>query len=86
VTSIDKQSGGFEHAALLADLDGDGRDELYVASDDHGEVRRYTWDGAGFSRETIYERMTPVGGAMKKLPGVVFTWNVMPVPVSLIPK
>src|SRR5690606_21612010 len=32
---IDARSGGFEHASVLADLDGDGRDELYVASDDH---------------------------------------------------
>src|SRR5262249_44442746 len=32
VTSIDRNSSGFEHAAKLADLDGDGRDELYVAS------------------------------------------------------
>ena len=27
----------------LTDLDGDGVDELYVASDDQGEVRRYVW-------------------------------------------
>jgi PAS domain-containing protein len=40
-TLIDASSGGFEHASILADLDGDGRDELYVASDNQGEVRRY---------------------------------------------
>jgi hypothetical protein len=80
-TSIDKQSGGFEHAALLADLDEDGRDELYVASDDHGEVRRYLWRDGRFARDTIYERK--VDG--KKIPGVAFTWNIMPVPPELIP-
>ncbi len=76
VTSIDRDSGGFEHAAILADLDGDGRDELYVASDKHNEVRRYVWDGKRLVRELIYKRK---GG------GGVFTWNVMPVPVSLVP-
>ncbi|MFT5441220.1 MAG: hypothetical protein ACI8W3_000260 [Myxococcota bacterium] len=77
VTSIDKKSGGFEHAAILSDLDGDGKDELYVASDKHKEVRRYTWDGDGLVPETIYKR--PSGG------GGVFTWNIMPVPVALVP-
>jgi hypothetical protein len=73
-------------------VDGDGRDELYVASDDHAEVRRYTWSavpegvpdqpgGGAFNRETIYERK--VDG--RKLPGAAFTWNIMPVPVELIP-
>ena len=31
---IDADSSGFEHAAGIADLDGDGRPELYVAADD----------------------------------------------------
>jgi hypothetical protein len=72
---IDARSGGFEHAAVLADLDGDGRDELYVASDDHGEVRRYVWRDGAFAREVIHTRK-PVGSA--------FTWNLMPVPVELV--
>jgi hypothetical protein len=76
VTSIDRNSKGFEHAAILADLDGDGLDELYVASDAHNEVRRYAWDGKRLAREVIYKRK---GG------GGVFTWNVMPVPMSLVP-
>ena len=42
---IDRDSSGFEHAAILTDLDGDGRDELYVASDRHKEVRRYVLGG-----------------------------------------
>ncbi|MEE3329893.1 MAG: VCBS repeat-containing protein [Myxococcota bacterium] len=75
--NIDRQSGGFEHAALLTDLDGDGKDELYVASDKHKEVRRYRWNGTGFDRDVIYKRTD--GRA-------VFTWNIMPVPVGLVPR
>jgi len=77
VESIDKNSGGFEHAAILTDLDGDGRDELYVASDKHKKVRRYTWNGRYMVPETIYTRPAGEGG--------VFTWNIMPVPVALVP-
>ena len=76
VTSIDRNSGGFEHAAIIADLDGDGAGELYVASDKHKEVRRYAWDGTRLAREVIYKRK---GG------GGVFTWNIMPIPGSLVP-
>lgn len=42
--NIERNSGGFEHAAWGADLDGDGKLELYVASDEQRELRRYTWD------------------------------------------
>jgi hypothetical protein len=77
VTSIDRASGGFEHAALLTDLNGDGKDELYVASDKHNEVRRYVWDGKKLARQTIYKR---------KAGGGVFTWNLMTVPVGLVPR
>jgi hypothetical protein len=75
VTLIDKHSSGFEHASLLTDLDGDGKDELYVASDDQGEVRRYVWTGRGFARRVIFKR---------RVPGSVFTWNLMPVPFAMI--
>ncbi|HUV10203.1 MAG TPA: FG-GAP-like repeat-containing protein, partial [Acidimicrobiia bacterium] len=75
VTSIDKDSSGFEHAALAADLDGDGTDELYVASDDQGEVRRYTWKDGRMNREVIHSR---------EVPGSVFTWNLMPVPLAVL--
>ena len=77
VTSIDRSSGGFEHAALLTDMNGDGMDELYVASDNDGEVRRYAWDGKKLARRVIYKRK-PGGG--------VFTWNLMAVPASLVPR
>ena len=36
--SIDADSSGFEHAAYVADLDGDGTLELYVAADDQHEL------------------------------------------------
>ncbi len=73
---IDAESGGFEHASILTDLDGDGVDELYVASDDHKQVRRYVWTGDRFEREIIYTRPDD---------RPIFTWNLMPVPVELIP-
>ncbi len=75
IESIDRDSSGFEHAALMADLDGDGTDELYVASDDQGEVRRYTFNGGAFHKEVIYTR---------KVRNSAFTWNIVAVPVSLV--
>jgi len=68
---IDPSSGGFEHASILADLDGDGRDELYVASDAQGEVRRYVFVDGRWPREVIHTR-EPVGSA--------FTWGIHPLP------
>ncbi len=53
LTSIDHQSSGYEHAALICDLAGTGHDDLFVASDEQGELRRYRWNGAGFDREVI---------------------------------
>jgi hypothetical protein len=75
VTSIDRASSGFEHAAILTDLDGDGRDELYVASDDQGEVRRYVWQDGRFASEVIHRRAVP---------GSALSWNLMPVAVELL--
>ena len=73
---VDAKSGGFEHASIIADLDRDGRSELYVVSDNDGEVRRYTWQGGKLQREVIYKRTNG---------NTVFTWNIMPVPVELAP-
>ncbi len=70
---IDRESGGIEHAAIALDLDGDGRDELYVASDNDAELRRYVWDGSQFVRETIDRRDYSA-----------LTWNLMPVPRALV--
>jgi hypothetical protein len=72
---IDARSKGFEHAALLADLDGDGVAELYAASDDDKEVRRYAWDGQRLAREVIHRRSDPQP---------VLTWNIAAVPVALV--
>jgi len=76
VESIDRESSGFEHAAMLADLDGDGTDELYVASDDQGEIRRYRWKDGQPRREALYSYPQKLSG---------FTWNVTAVDASLVP-
>jgi len=67
VTSVDRDSSSIEHAALLADLDGDGADELYVANDDHLEVNRYVWRAGAPVKETIYTY--PKGSDF-------MTWNI----------
>jgi hypothetical protein len=76
ISSIDRNSGGFEHASILTDLDGDGIDELYVANDDDGEINRYVWVDGQPQRELLYTHPEGLSG---------FTWNIMPAPVSLIP-
>jgi len=76
IESIDRNSGGFEHAAILTDLDGNGIDELYVANDDEGEVNRYTWVDGEPVCELLYTHPEGLSG---------FTWNIMPVPTALIP-
>lgn len=75
VENIETNSSGFEHAALLTDLDGDGKDELYVAADDQGELRRYVWKDGKPVRDTILRRSNP---------RETWTWNIMPVPGSLL--
>ncbi len=74
---IDADSGGFEHAALLTDLDGDGTDELYVASDDHDEINRYVYSGGEWHKELLTLHLDGLGR---------FTWNLMPVRVELLPE
>jgi hypothetical protein len=74
--SIDRDSSGFEHAALLTDLDNDGVDELYVANDDDGQVNRYTWQDGTAVRELLYSYPEGLSG---------FTWNIMTAPVELLP-
>ena len=73
---IAADSSGFEHAALLADLDEDGRDELYVASDEQDEVRRYAWREGAWTKDVLYRYEG-------KMPG--FTWNVTAVRASVVP-
>ena len=74
IENIDRESSGFEHAALIADLDADGRGELYVAADEQAELRRYVWVGGRPRREVIVHR--PVARA-------VMTWNLSAFPLSL---
>ena len=76
VSLIDKDSSGFEHASILLDLDGDGRDELYVASDRQSEVRRYDWSEKGWKKQVLLKYEEGLTG---------FTWNIMPVPADFLP-
>ncbi|HRX84726.1 MAG TPA: hypothetical protein P5572_06860 [Phycisphaerae bacterium] len=53
LTSIDRNSSGFEHAATIGDLLDDGQDALYVAADEQHELRCYRWNGTDFDRTVI---------------------------------
>src|SRR6185503_4984377 len=50
---IDTQSSGFEHPVDVADLDGDGVLEIYVASEDQAELRQYRWSAGQFAKTVI---------------------------------
>jgi hypothetical protein len=76
IENIDRESGGFEHAALFADLDGDHRDELYVAADNQGELRRYAWDAGGHARRSVIHS--------RDIANSMMTWNITTFPVSLL--
>jgi hypothetical protein len=75
IESLDRDSSGFEHASIFADLDGDQRDELYVAADEQGELRRYVWQNGRAVREVIHRR---------ELPRSQMTWNLMPFRLALV--
>ncbi len=62
---IDANSSGFEHATDVADLDGDGRAEIYVASDDQGELRCYEWKDGKFTHRKL-----------ATIPERHITWNI----------
>ena len=68
---------GDRHAKeiLAGDVDGDGTDELYVASDKQRELRRYVWVSGSPVREVIYRR---------EKPQAILTWNIAPVPGTLV--
>lgn len=66
-TNIETESGGFEHAAHGADLDGDGKLELYVASDEQKELRSYVYDAA---------TKTYVKTVLGAMPADSITWNI----------
>ena len=73
--TIDRRSSSFEHAAIATDLDGDGVQELYVASDNDKALRRYVWNGRRLVKEEIYRRSDNRS---------ILTWNIMPIPVELV--
>jgi hypothetical protein len=61
---IDPDTSGYEHASVLADMDGDGTPEIYVADDQgkasggQGKLRVYAWDGAAFEHANLFD-LTP---------------------------
>lgn len=65
--NIERNSSGFEHTVAEADLDNDGKLELYVASDDQRELRSYVYNPA----TRLYDKT--VIGPIKK--GTI-TWNI----------
>ena len=73
---IAEDSSSFEHASILLDLDGDGRDELYVASDNQHQLRRYDWGPEGWSHEVLLEHPEDTPR---------LTWNLTPAPRALVP-
>jgi len=64
-TLIDAQSTGFEQPVDLADLDGDTKLEIYVASEDQHELRQYRWQDGTFVKSVL----TPLAAGD-------ITWNV----------
>lgn len=54
-TLIADDTSGFEHATCLFDADGDGTEEIYVASDDQKELRCYRFDGKGYTKRVVRE-------------------------------
>ena len=66
-TRFDGSSSGFEHAAYAADLNSDGRPELYVAADDQGHLKRYDYD----PESGRFDRLL-----LGKLEPSTLTWNI----------
>jgi hypothetical protein len=62
---IDEASSGYEHPVHLADLDGDGVFEIYVASEDQGELRRYRFENGSYAKTVLIP-----------LPSSDITWNL----------
>jgi hypothetical protein len=51
--NIDAESSGFEHPLHVADLDGDGTPEIYVAAEEQGELRRLRWKDGTFEKSVV---------------------------------
>ncbi|MAW59380.1 MAG: hypothetical protein CMJ94_00945 [Planctomycetes bacterium] len=67
-------SGGFEHATYAFDWDGDGKDELFVASDEQKKMNM-------FRHNSETDSYKPTGIASWK-GSDYFVWNVMPLPIG----
>lgn len=67
-------SSGFEHATVVFDWDGDGRDDIFAASDQQKKLRRF-WLPKG---ETAYQSEDVVDFEGEKY----FIWNLMPLPAG----
>jgi FG-GAP-like repeat len=52
-TLIDGASSGFEHPVHLADLDGDGKLEIYVAAEDQKELRQWRWKDGKWEKTVL---------------------------------
>jgi hypothetical protein len=65
---VEANSGGFEHATDVADLDGDGKLEIYAVSEKKGArlLRKFWWDGSAWKSEKIVD-----------IPEQHITWNVL---------
>ena len=67
LSSIDPKSSGFEHAAYMADIDGDGQKELYVADDKRGIISTYEYIAGMYRPKIIFRRANP---------GEAMVWNI----------
>ena len=68
-------TASFEHATYLFDWDGDGKDDIFVASDDQKRLHRFFYDEdrGRYAREHLLDLPVPDGGS-------VMTFNLMPYP------
>jgi len=64
---INSKSGGFEHAAVMADLNEDGKLELYVADDRGGNITRYVYKNGRYESKVLHRRV---------IPGKAMVWNI----------
>ncbi|MEO0650044.1 MAG: VCBS repeat-containing protein [Planctomycetota bacterium] len=67
-------SSSFEHATLVFDWDGDGSDDVFLASDEQNKVHRAYWDAE--SGRAKREALLTVDG------GFALTWNMMELPAG----
>ncbi len=72
-------SGGFEHATVVMDWDGDGKDELFVASDSQKSLNlfRHVDDEPFLEREEL-ANFAPEADKEDSY----FIWNIMPLPAG----